>query len=579
MKTSPFSLMDFKKEVAQLLSDKLSQQVSLSQDNVFSLIEVPKDLSFGDFAFPCFRLAKELKKSPVQIAQDLAKDFSEDDRLSEHFSLQAVGPYLNFKIKTDVLANSVFSALNEQGDNYGSGPKNDDVFVIDYSAPNVAKNMGIHNLRSTIIGQSLVNILRFNGSKVIGVNHLGDWGTQFGKLIWALEKWSSVEELKEKGILFLNELYVRFHSEYEKTKDESMEEEARAWFKKIEDGDERARMWWKLFVDISMKEYNKIYERLHASFDYVLGESFYIQFLDESIKKFEDAGLVSKSEGALVVEFDESEGMPPLLLKKSDGATLYGTRDIAAALYRLKTYSPTKVLYLTDVAQELHFKQVFKALEMLDSATKGKFEHVKFGRLSFPDGSMSTRKGNIVALNEVLDKSVEKVLSIIEEKNPGLENKSEVAEKVGVGAIIFGDLYNDRINNIIFEWDNVLDFQGESAPYVQYVIARINSMLEKVSLPENVDYSLISTDAERILLKKLFDFPEVIREVASDFKPHHLAKYLVSLAQEFNSYYAHNKILQDDEPVQFARLTLARSVASVLKKGLLLLGIESPERM
>lgn len=562
--------MNYRTELLNLLSKELS----LPLDQLDSLVEVPKDLSHGDFAFPCFLLAKELKKSPVQIAQDLAKNFS-----SELFSVDALGPYLNFTIDSKKLTQDVVSTILKNKDSYGSSPKNDLVYPIDYSAPNVAKNMGIHNLRSTIIGQAIANILRFNGSTVIGVNHLGDWGTQFGKLIWALEKWSSQEELKEKGLLFLNELYVRFHSEFEKTQDASMEEEARAWFKKIEDGDGLALSYWKLFVDISMKEYNKIYDRLHTKFTYTLGESFYMPFLADAIKKFEDAGLVSTSEGALVIEFDESEKMAPLLLRKSDGATLYGTRDIAAAMYRLKEYKPTKILYLTDIAQEFHFKQVFKAMNMLDPSTKGKFEHVQFGRLSFPDGGMSTRKGNVISLTEVLDKAKAKVLEVIKEKNPSLENKDEVAEQVGVGAVIFGDLYNDRINNVVFEWDKVLDFQGETGPYVQYTIARINSMIVKLDSSIDLDFSLISSNDEKPLVKKLFDFPDVISLVSKDFKPHHLAKYLVSLCQEFNSYYASHKMIQEDANLQTARLSLAKSVAQVLVTGLKLLGIDSPKQM
>ncbi len=562
--------MNYKSELLNLLS----KEISLPVEKIDSLLEVPRETSFGDFAFPCFILAKKLKQSPVNIASDLVGRLS-----SDLFVVSAVGPYINFKINSLILAKDVVSEILKKQNNFGSSENSSDVFVVDYSSPNVAKNMGIHNLRSTIIGQAVVNILRFKGAKVFAINHLGDWGTQFGKLIWALEKWSSKEELKQKGLLFLNELYVRFHSEFEKTKDASMEEEARAWFKKIEDGDPKALSYWKLFVDVSMEEYNKIYDRLNVKFDFVLGESFYIPFLEDSLNLFEDAGLTSISDGALVIEFDESENMPPLLLKKSDGATLYGTRDIAAALYRLKTYNPSKVLYFTDIAQELHFKQVFKALSLLDSSTEGKFEHIEFGRLSFPDGSMSTRKGNIVALTEVLDKSKDKVLEIIEEKNPSLENKLDVAEQVGSGAIIFGDLYNDRINNIIFEWDKVLDFQGESGPYVQYTIARINSMLGSLDSSDKIDFSLIASDDDRSLIKRLLDFKDVLSMVYSDFKPHHLAKYLVSLAQEFNSYYASNRMIQKDIDLQRARLSLAKSVAIVLKSGLSLLGIKSPDHM
>lgn len=557
--------MNYKEIIAQRISTQFPDL------NVIDILEIPPNSELGDFALPCFSLAKSLKKSPVDIAKDLAPLVSD-----ELISATSEGPYVNFLINAKDFVKQVISKILSEKEVYGSENNKEKTIVIDYSGPNVAKNMGIHNLRSTIIGQALVNSYRFLGYNVVGVNHLGDWGTQFGKLIWALEKWSNPEELQEKGILFLNQMYVKFHEEAEKQPE--IEDEGRAWFKKIEDGDARAQMWWKLFVEISLEDYNKIYKRLNINFDDTKGESFYIPLLDKTIQKLEEKKLTSISEGALVVDFND-EKMPPCLLKKSDGATLYGTRDLAAALYRLKEYNPYKILYAVDIAQELHFKQVFRVLELLDQKNKDIFEHIKFGRLSFPDGGMSTRKGNIVPLNEVLDKAKEKVLEIIQEKNPKLENKEEVAEMVGCGAVIFGDLSQDRIHNIIFEWDKVLDFQGETAPYVQYTIARINSIMKQSEYSDILDYSKISGDDEKKIAIQLDKFNKIVNDVINQNKPHHIAKYAIALSQQFNNYYSKNKILHEDPNIRNARIQLIYAVSIVLTSSLKLLGITAPEEM
>jgi arginyl-tRNA synthetase len=548
----------------------LSKKLKIDANEIDSILEIPPDKNLGDFAFPCFSLSKKLKKSPQIIAQELTSI------KIKNITVNANGPYLNFFIDGKVIIEKTIKDILKKGKKYGKSNKKNQTILIDYSAPNVAKNMGIHNLRSTIIGQSLCNIYKYSGYKVIGINHLGDWGTQFGKLIWALEKWSSPKELKKKGILFLNEIYVKYHALYEETKNETMENEARAWSKKIEDGDERAKMWWKLFIDVSVKEYNKLYKRLNVKFSETKGESFYMQFLDETLKKLEEKKLTEMSEGALVVPL--GEGIAPCLLKRSDGATLYGTRDIAAALYRLKNYNPTKILYVVDVAQTNHFNQVFNVLEKIDSQNKEKFVHVDFGRLSFADGAMSTRKGNIIPLKDVLDKASEKVLSIIDEKNPNLKDKKSVAEMIGIGAVIFGDLKNDRINNIIFDWDRVLDFQGETGPYIQYTIARINSIIKKGGSGEII-YSLLSTPEDKSLAQILSKFSEIIALALKENKPNHIAKYLVTVAQEFNNYYVKHTILQEDSELQSARLGMLKAVKTILENGLRLLNIKSPEEM
>ncbi|MFA6088485.1 MAG: arginine--tRNA ligase [Candidatus Woesearchaeota archaeon] len=557
-------------------------------DFLDSTLTIPPNSLMGDYAIACFVYAKQSKKSPLDFAKELKEKIDALTNKNIIVKAEISGPYVNIFINREKFIHDVISDIQRQKDKFGSEDKKDKTIVIDYSGPNVAKNMGIHNLRSTIIGQSLYNSYKFLGYKTVGVNHLGDWGTQFGKLIWASEKWSNPNELQEKGILFLNELYVRYHKlcddlklEGKEKEVEQMEEESRLWFKKIEDNNERAIMWWKIFIDISLLEYNSIYKRLDISFDEVKGESYYIPYIDSALKTLEEHKLTTIDDGALVVKFDEKEKMPPCLLKKSDGATLYGTRDIAAGMYRLKTYNPTKVLYLTDIAQGFHFKQWFKVMELLDAKNKEIFVHVDFGRLSFPDSDMSTRKGNIVPLKEVLDKSSNKALSIIQEKSPDLKNKEDIAEIVGIGAIIFGDLSNDRLNNIVFEWDKVLDFQGETAPYIQYTYARIKSILRKedAKIEKKFDSKFLTEKSEYDLVKKLSDFNSVLNQVILNNKPSILCRYLIDLCQMFNKYYDNVTILKAYDDVKNARLIFILQITTVIKNGMHILGINVPERM
>jgi arginyl-tRNA synthetase len=570
-------MKNYKFQVIKLIKEKYPSFEEKS-------ITIPPNENMGDFSIPAFIFAKEFQMNPNDAAKKL-KDTINVDSIG---TSSVVGPYLNIKIDRNKFVKDVLKSIDTEKENFAKGDKkeikknNKKNIVIDYSQPNVAKNMGIHNLRSTIIGNALYNTYKHLGYNVVGVNHLGDWGTQFGKLIWALEKWSSFEELEEKGILFLNDMYVKYHDVVEKEPkeiSEKMEEEARLWFKRIEDDDPIAKKWWEIFVKVSMIEYNKIYERLNIKFDYVTGESFYIQFLDETLKKLKRKKLTTISDGALVVSFHEKENMPPCLLRKSDGATLYGTRDVAAIFYRLKTFKPTKILYVVDVAQELHFKQVFKVMELFDSTIREKLEHVMFGRLSFPDGSMSTRKGNIIPVTDVLNKSKEKVLEIINEKNPELINKDEVSEIVGTGAIIFGDLIHDRLHNIIFEWEKVLDFQGETAPYIQYTHARIKSILRKEN-SQKFNPKYLTDELEFALVKKMYNLNEVLQNVVKQNKPSILAKYIVELCQLFNSYYVKVSILKEKKKlVKNSRLFLISQVAQTIKISTTILGIKVPEEM
>jgi len=541
-----------------------------------STLSIPPSIDMGDYAIPCFSYAKKENKNAIEFANEI-----KDKIINNNFELikkvQTKGPYLNIFINRQKFSELVLNEINSKEENYGSEENKNETIVIDYSAPNVAKNMGIHNLRSTIIGQSLYNIYQKLGYKVIGVNHLGDWGTQFGKLIWAVKKWSSEKEIKEKGIIFLNELYVKFHEEYEKTKDESMIEQSRQYFKDIEQGEVKAIKLWKLFIDISLDDYNKIYDRLNVKFDYNTGESFYMPFLDKTIKILEDKKITKLDDGALVVELDED--MPPCLIKKSDGATLYATRDIAAALYRIEKFNPKKILYVTDIAQNLHFKQWFKVIEKLNPDYKDLLEHVNFGRLSFKDSQMSTRKGNIVPLKEVLDKAKQKALELIKEKSTGIKNQDEVAETVGIGAIVFNDLLHDRIHNIIFEWDKILDFQGETAPYILYVYARINSILEKEKPSENVDFEKLTDDLSFSITKKLSAYNDFLIKSKNQNKPSILARYVLELAQSFNTFYVQNKILNQEKEVTNARLFLLKQISTIIKNSMNLLNIKVLKKM
>lgn len=566
--------------MANFYQEKVFETLITKIENLdINHVSVPKNRANGDFSYPCFGEAKRLGRNPVEFAKELESSLETNEFISK---IEATGPFLNFTINKGGMVVNTLGALKEKGADFAVQNNSDKTIVIDYAAPNVAKNMGLHNLRSTVIGQCLYNVYKYLGYKTVGINHLGDWGTQFGKLIWSLEKWSNPEELEEKGILFLNQLYVKFHDLVDEVKvkdgDEAalkIEDEARAWFKKIEDGDDRAKMWWQMFVDISLTEYDKIFARLGVSFDDTRGESYYITHLDKTIKTLEDAKLTCIDEGALVVKFDEKEKLNPCLLRKSDGATLYGTRDLAAAMYRQEKYNPTKVLYVVDTAQQYHFKQWFKVMELLDSKNKDIFEHVWFGRLL----GMSTRKGKNVPLMEVLDKARDKCLESINEKSPDLENKEEVAEMLGSGAIIFGDLVNDRIHDNEFSWERVLDFNGETSIYCQYAYARIKSILGKEDSDEFIA-SKLTSEKEIALVEKLGGFKDTLADTIRLNKPSVLCRYVVDLSQEFTSYYANTPILKDcDEETKKSRLFLIKQVSEVIKKSLNLIGVKVAEKM
>lgn len=539
-------------------------------------LEVPPDPEMGDYAFPTFSLSKEYKKAPNVISQELCKKIPLTANIVK---ISVIGPYLNFFVNKGTLSEKVITDTIKKGTKYGSSNigKGEKV-VIDFSSPNIAKPFGIGHLRSTVIGNSLYKIHEFLGYKAYGINYIGDWGTQFGKLIVAFKKWGSEEKLEKEAVDHLLELYVKFHNEAEK--DEALEELARETFSKLEKGDKELRKIWKHFRELSLKEFKKVYDRLGVKFDSYNGESYYEKYLDETVKLIEKKGITEISDGALVVSL-EKFGMPPLLLRKKDGATLYATRDLAAVMNRYKEHKFAKMLYEVGSEQKLHFSQLFKVLELMGLSWYKKCEHVNHGLYKFKEGKMSTRKGNVVFVEDVLDKAVALTLNIIKEKNPGLEGKEQVAEEVGISAMIFNDLSNDRIKDITFDWDKILDFEGESGPYVQYANVRIHSIIEKIEKKKGkkIDYSNLSSPEENALVKMIAKFPETLESAAASNKPHIIARHLLELSQRFNEFYQKNPVSKAEEDIKNARIMLILAVSVVLENGMNLLGMKIPKKM
>lgn len=561
----------FRDEIIRLLM----QQMNLDRQQLEAELETPPNPELGDFAFPCFKLAKELKNAPARIAADMAEKI-ESSELFER--VEAKGPYINFFCSKKKLAQLTLASVLAGKEAYGRlALGRGKTVVIDFSAPNIAKPFGVGHLRSTVIGNALYRIHQALGYRCIGINHLGDWGTQFGKLIVAYLTWGEDERLESDPITYLYELYVRFHREAEANP--SLEEEARAWFKKLEDGDRQAHSLWQRFRDLSLTEFKRIYNILGVSFDSYQGESFYNEMLDDTVNEVQNKGLAQISEGALVVNL-EDEGMPPCLLRKQDGATLYATRDVCAALYRHQMYQFDRMLYVVGADQALHFQQVFAVLKKLGYTWAERCVHIPFGLIRFGEGKMSTRQGTLIFLEDVLNKATELALQIIREKNPGLEEKADVARQVGIGAVIFGDLSNDRVKNIDFDWDKVLDFSGETAPYIQYSHARICSILRKAGeKPAAYDASLLTADEEQAVVGILARYSDQIARAAETYKPSVLARYLIDVASAFNRFYHQCPVLNAPEELKHARLALIDAVRQVLSNGLTLLGIAAPSEM
>ena len=559
--------MDFKQYIAARV------RADLPQEEIASLLALPPDTAMGDFALPCFKLAKTLRKAPALIAQELAASYPTDEIVVE---ASAVNGYVNFRIDRAFWAERTLACIFAERERYGSSDEGQGRTVcIDYSSVNIAKPFHIGHLSTTVLGSALYKLHQFLGYRPVGINHLGDYGTQFGKLISAYKRWGNREEIEKGGLRALNALYVRFHEEAEK--DPSLEDEARAFFKKIEDRDEESVALFHWFKDLTLQDVGRIYEMLDVHFDSWAGESFYIDKIGPVVDDLREKGLLVESEGAQVVDL-EAYGMPPCIILRSDGASLYHTRDLAAAVYRKETYDFYKCLYVVAYQQNLHFRQLFKVLELMGKDWAKDLIHVAYGMVSLEDGSMSTRKGKVVYLEDVIDKCVEKALAVIAEKNPALENKQEIAKTVGVGAVIFGALYNNKIKDITFSYDKVLNFEGETSCYVQYTCARANSVLQKGGRARATKAEAICPQ-EFEVIKQLAEFPATVHDALEKYEPCFVARYAVDLAQKYNKFYFDCSILNAEEKTRQFRLALTEATLITLKNALGLLGIGVPEKM
>lgn len=553
----------------------IAEAAGLDNETAAGILEIPPKSDMGDYAFPCFQLAKSLHKAPPLIAADIAEKIGNADIIDR---LEVKGAYLNFFLKKEMFVKSMME--NADAENFGSSTiGNGKTICIDYSSPNVAKNFHVGHLRTTIIGNSLYKIYSKLGYKVERINHLGDWGTQFGKLIVAYKAWGSKEAVEKDGVSELMRLYVKFHEEADK--DDTLNDEARAWFTKMEHGDEEALDIWKWFVDISLKEYKGTYELLGMDFDHYMGESFYRDKTAAVVEKLQNAGLLKESEGAQIVDLEEYN-MAPCLITKKDGSSIYATRDLAAIFYRKETYNFDKCLYVTGQEQKLHFAQVFKVVELLGNEwAKDSLVHIPYGLVSLEGAKLSTRSGNIIYAEDILLEAIDKVKKTIEEKNPDLENKDEVAKIVGVGAILFHDLYNQRIKDVSFKWDKVLNFDGETGPYVQYTYVRCASILRTVHFDENapIDYSLLLDEEAIALLKDISRFPQVVADAAEKYEPCVVARFAMDVAQSFSRFYNACRVNVEDNALRNARVKLVSLTKRTLKDALDLLGIGCPEQM
>ena len=558
----------------ELIASELAKVIdSLDQDAILNLLEQPKSSDLGDIAFPAFSLAKVERKAPQAIAADIAEKIDQ----SAFEKVVATGPYVNFFLDKSKISDQVIKSVIEAGADYGQQDEgHGQNITIDLSSPNIAKPFSVGHLRSTVIGDALSNIFRKMGYNTIKINHLGDWGKQFGLLMVAYKKWGSKEAVEANPIDELLKLYVRINAEIEN--DPELDDEGRHWFKKLEDGDPEATELWQWFRDESLVEFNRIYKLLGVEFDSLNGEAFYNDKMDEGVQILEDKGLLKESKGASIVELDDVN-LPPAMIKKSDGATLYITRDIATAMYRARTYNFVKNIYAVGQEQSNHFRQLKAVLKKMGFDWSDDMVHVDFGLVTKNRQKLSTRKGNIILLEPTLQEAISRAKAQIEEKNPELENKEEVAHAVGVGAVKFYDLKTDRRNGYDFDLEAMVSFEGETGPYVQYAYARIQSILRKANFTPSTDatYSLSDPESWEII-KLLQDFSRVVKRAAENYDPSLIAKYAINLAQAFNKYYAHTRIL-DESPERESRLALSYSTAVVLKEALRLLGVDAPEKM
>ena len=569
-------MIDFK----NIIANAIAQVININQAEIKKSIEKPKGTENGDYAFPCFRLAKTLRKAPQAIATEIKENIKLNE--SEITKVEVVGGYLNFFVNKELLAKEVLQEVSNDEEYGKSTIGNGKNIVIDYSAPNIAKPFHIGHLRSTVIGAALYKIYKYLGYNVTGINHLGDYGTQFGKLIEGYKLWGNEYNIEENPIDELTKIYIRINQACKE--DEQVLENCRNNFKKLEDGDPYCVKIWQKFRELSLKEFQKVYDILGSKFDSWKGEAFYSDKMAEIVEILEKSGKLIESEGARIVDLEEQGINTPCIIEKSNGSSTYATRDLAAIMYRARTYDFDKALYVTSYEQVLHFKQVFEVAKLLglDEKYTNGLEHVAFGMVLLPTGKMSTREGTSVKLSELLNEAISRAKTIIEQKNPELENKDEVAKKVGVGAVIFNDLAQSRIKDEIFDWDTILNFQGETGPYIQYTYVRTKSVMEKAGgVPEikEINTNLLQDEYSIRLIKLIYELEDVLVQVTDKNEPSILSRYLIDVAKAYSNFYNENKIINEDKNLQKARVYLTYSVGKILRIGAGLLGIEMPDRM
>jgi len=573
-------MKDFKSSIAEIISGIVKD---LTLEEIKETIEVPQDSKMGDYAFPCFKLAKVMRKAPPIIAREIAEAVAECGAFAR---VEAVNAYVNIFLEKDEVGREVLAAIMSEGDAFGTCNQGEGkTVIVEYSSPNIAKPFHIGHIRSTVIGNSIYKIYKALGYDMIRINHLGDYGTQFGKMICAYRKWGSKDDVEREPIKTLLGYYTKFHVEAEN--DPSLEEEARAIFARLEKGEPEEVELWQWFRDESLKEFNRVYQMLGIEFDSYNGESFYSDKMPRIEKELEEKGLMQESQGAQVVDLEEY-GLGTALIKKSDGSSLYITRDIAAAVYRKETYDFYKNIYVVASQQMLHFQQLFKILELMGygNVSEGCM-HVPFGLVSLEDGTMSTREGRVVFLEDVLNSAVEKTREIIAEKNPDAENIDEIAAQVGIGAVIFNELSNNRIKDYTFKWDTVLNFDGETGPYVQYTHARCASLLRRAGEEvvkraerlEEIDFGYINSESAHELIKLLYAYPDTVKTAGEKYEPSIVTRHIIDIAQAFNRFYHDEHIITDNENEKVAKIALVIAVKNVIKSGLGLLGVHAPERM
>ena len=564
--------MDARTDIAKAIA----AITDIDEAELSSYIEIPPDRSMGDYAFPCFRLAKAILKAPPAIAEELRAGITLPSSITK---AEVKGGYLNFFEDRAGAASATIKRVLAEGENYGHSDEGSGKNVcVEFSSINIAKPFHIGHLPSTAIGNSLNRIYKALGYNTIAINHLGDWGTQFGKMIVAYKKWGGGKPIEESTVRELVKLYVRFHEEAEK--DESLNDEARAWFRKIEQGDSEAVDLWQRMKTLTLKEVGEVYKLLGVEFDSYAGESFYEDKMQAVIDELDAKGLLKTDKGAKIVDLSEYN-MPPCIIVKSDGATLYATRDLAAAIYRKKTYDFVKIIYVVAYQQNLHFQQFFKVLELMGYDWVKDCVHVNFGMVSMEEGTLSTRHGNVVYLEDVLNASIEKTLEIIKEKSPDLEDKEAAARAVGVGAVVWGILYNSRIKDTSFSWKKMLNFDGETGPYAQYTHARCCSVLRKAGGYDeaDIDCTLLSGEAETALVKAIAAFPDTVKAAAEKYEPYLIARAAIEICSRFNKFYYDCRIMDDDMHIRNARLALTDAARICIKNALYLVGLEAPERM